>query len=203
MTVGCAILAAGGSRRLGRPKQLVVFQGRTLVRHIAQVAMCSRADEVAIVLRAEATRVAAALADLPIWQLRNDGWKEGIASSIRCATHWAIDRRFDAIVLLLCDQPHLTAEHIDDLIDEHARGAAMVGSRYRGVIGVPAVFDAAVAPRLLMLHGDVGANAVLRRGEVRSIEWSAGAIDIDTPDDLASVTGASADSGDPAGINGV
>jgi len=164
--------------------------------------MCSRADEVAIVVGAEAKGVAAALVDLRIWQLRNDGWNEGIASSIRCAAHWAIERRFDALVLLLCDQPHLTAEHIDHLIEEHARGAAMVGSRYRGVIGVPAVFDAAVVPRLLMLRGDVGANAVLRRGEVRSIEWSAGAIDIDTPDDLASVTGASVDRGDPAGMDG-
>jgi CTP:molybdopterin cytidylyltransferase MocA len=156
--------------------------------------MCSRADEVAIVVGAEAKRVASALADLRIGQLRNDGFSEGIASSIRCAAHWAIEQRFDALVLLLCDQPYLTAEHIDQLIEEHARGGTqMVSSRYRGVIGAPALFDAALVPRLLTLRGDVGASAVLRQGEVRSIEWPAGAVDIDTPDDLAVVSGSPVD----------
>jgi CTP:molybdopterin cytidylyltransferase MocA len=147
--------------------------------------MGSRADEVAIVMGAEAERVAAVLADLRVWHLRNNGFGEGIASSIRCAAHWAIERRFDALVLLLCDQPYLTAEHIDHLIEEHARSAEMVGSRYRGVIGVPALFDVGVVPRLLELRGDVGARAVLGQGEARAIEWPAGAIDVDTPDDLA------------------
>jgi CTP:molybdopterin cytidylyltransferase MocA len=164
--------------------------------------MCSRADEVAIVLGAESERVGATLADLRVWHLRNDGFREGIASSIRCAARWAIERRLHALVLLLCDQPYLEAEHIDHLIEKHARGAQMVGSRYGGIIGVPALFDAAVVPHLLTLRGDVGASVVLRQGQVRSIEWSAGAIDVDTSDDLALVIGPPVDRGGPLGTPG-
>jgi molybdenum cofactor cytidylyltransferase len=186
MSVGCAILAAGASRRLGRPKQLVLFRGNELVRHLALEALRSDVDEVSVVLGAHLERVAVAVGDLRVCQLRNPGWREGIASSIRCAAGWALSRRFDALIVALCDQPHLDANHLNCLLSDHRSGALSVASRYGGVLGVPALFGGWVLDRLLTLSGDTGAAALLRSiAEGRSIEWPAGAVDIDTTRDLA------------------
>jgi molybdenum cofactor cytidylyltransferase len=184
--VGCAILAAGASRRLGRPKQLLRWRGNELIRHLALQALYSRADEIAVIVGAHADHVVAAVSELPLRCLVNLEWREGVASSIRCAAHWATQRGLSALVLMTCDQPHLEAKHLDSLIAEHESGVMQVASRYGGVIGVPALFDATVFHRLFTLHGDAGAATILRNERSTcSIEWPAGEIDIDTARDLA------------------
>jgi molybdenum cofactor cytidylyltransferase len=186
--VGCAILAAGASRRLGRPKQLLLFKGNELVRHLAIEALRSRVDEVAVVLGAHRERVGAAVNDLPLACLVNLDWREGIASSIRTATHWATSQRVDALILMLSDQPYLEASHLDRLATEYAAGATVVASRYGGVSGVPALFASTAFPSLFALNGDAGAGAFLQRSPfTRCVEWPAGTIDIDTTRDLASM----------------
>lgn len=184
--VGCAILAAGESRRLGRPKQLVLWRGHELVRHLALQALGSRANEVAVIVGAHAERVIPTVSDLPLSCMVNLGWREGVASSIRCATHWAMKAGVDALILMASDQPHLDMHHLDRLIAEHENGAAQVASRYGGVTGVPALFGEAAFRRLFTLSGDAGASALLRSDpDMRSVEWPAGEIDIDTVRDLA------------------
>jgi molybdenum cofactor cytidylyltransferase len=184
--VGCAILAAGASRRLGRPKQLVLWRGNELVRHLALQALSSLANEVAVIVGAHVERVVPAVSDLPLNCIVNLGWREGVASSIRCATHWAAQRSLDALILIASDQPHLDSHHIDRLVTEHECGATLVASRYSGVIGVPALFGAPAFRRLFTLSGDAGASALLRNDHrTRSVEWPAGEVDIDTTRDLA------------------
>jgi molybdenum cofactor cytidylyltransferase len=184
--VGCAILAAGASRRLGHPKQLVLWRGHELVRHLALQALSSRADEVALIVGAHADRVVHAVSDLPASCVVNLGWREGVASSIRCATHWAMKRNLQALILMASDQPHLDRLHLDRLIAEYERGALQVASRYGGVVGVPALFGEEAFRRLFTLSGDVGASSLLRQEPgTRSIDWPAGEIDIDTTHDLA------------------
>ncbi len=184
--IGCAILAAGASRRLGRPKQLVLWRGHELVRHLALQALSSRASEVAVVVGAHAERVVTAVSDLPVSCIVNLGWREGVASSIRCATHWAAQRSLDALILMASDQPHLDMHHLDRLVSEHENGALQVASRYGDVIGVPALFSEPAFRRLFTLSGDVGASSLLRNEPgTRSIDWPPGEIDIDTSRDLA------------------
>jgi molybdenum cofactor cytidylyltransferase len=184
--IGCAILAAGASRRLGRPKQLVLWRGHELVRHLALQALSSRASEVAVVVGAHAERVVAAVSDLPVSCIVNLGWREGVASSIRCATHWAAQKSLDALILMASDQPHLDMHHLDHLVSEYESGAAQVASRYGGVTGVPALFSEPAFRRLFTLSGDVGASSLLRNEPgTQSIDWPAGEIDIDTTRDLA------------------
>jgi CTP:molybdopterin cytidylyltransferase MocA len=184
--VGCAILAAGASRRLGRPKQLVLWRGHELVRHLALQALSSRASEVAVIVGAHSERIVPAVSDLPVSCVVNLGWREGVASSIRCATHWAAKKNFEALIVMASDQPHLDMYHLDRLISEHEQGAVQVASRYGGIVGIPALFGEIAFRRLFTLSGDVGASSILRdEPDTRSIEWPAGEIDIDTTRDLS------------------
>lgn len=179
--VGAAILAAGGSRRLGRPKQLVAWRGEPLVATVARQVCASRCDRVAVVLGASAAGCLAALAGLAVAPVCNALWPEGIASSIRCAVAWAVRTRCDALVLVACDQPHLTAAHVDALVAAHRASGRTIGSAYAGTAGIPAIFAAGDLPRLAMLRGDTGARALLV-GQP-TLAWPDGAFDVDTPRD--------------------
>jgi molybdenum cofactor cytidylyltransferase len=155
------------------------------VRHLALQALSSRAGEVAVVVGAQSERVVPAVSDLPVRCLVNLGWREGVASSIRCATHWATKRNLEALILMASDQPHLDMHHLDQLVAEYERGATQVASVYGGGLGMPALFGETAFRRLFSLSGDVGASSLLRdEPETVSIEWPPGEIDIDTTRDL-------------------
>lgn len=170
MTVAAAILAAGESRRLGHPKQLVEIDREPLLRRTARIALASRVDRVAVVLGAYRERIEPSLAGLAVTVLDNAAWREGMASSIRVAVEWARDA--EHLLLLVCDQPHLSVAHLDALIARRA----LVGSRYAGAIGVPALVPADRFGDLAALRGDRGARGMFTEG----IDWEPGSVDIDT-----------------------
>jgi xanthine dehydrogenase accessory factor len=182
-----AVLAAGGSRRLGRPKQLVDVRGKPLVRHVVDALTTSACEAFAVVVGASERSVTAALDGAPVVALRNEAWAQGIASSIRVATTWAMERSAPALVLALADQPLLDAAHVDRLVEAWSAARsrpAAVASIYAGVLAVPALFDASVFASLLALEGDRGASRLLRgRAHVVGIEWTAGEVDVDTESD--------------------
>ncbi|HEY3668378.1 MAG TPA: nucleotidyltransferase family protein [Polyangiaceae bacterium] len=181
--VGCAILAAGASRRLGQPKQLLLHRGQPLVRWAAQCVWQSKAARCAVVVGAQADAVRAALGALSLELIDNKEWQEGIASSIRAAVAWARDARCAALLLTLCDQPRLSSAHLDRLLLEHEWCGLAVGSGYGGKQGVPALFPQAYFEALGALRGDSGASALLNGEEpVASVPWPDGELDVDTPD---------------------
>jgi CTP:molybdopterin cytidylyltransferase MocA len=169
MTVAAAILAAGESRRLGRRKQLVEIEGEPLLRRTARIALASRADRVAAVLGAYREEIEPSLAGLAVEVVDNPEWREGMGSSIRAAVAWARGAEF--LLLLVCDQPHLATPHLDALIARRA----LVGSRYAGTIGVPALVPAERFDDLAALRGDRGARGMF----VDAIDWEPGSIDLD------------------------
>ena len=179
--VAAAILAAGESRRLGRPKQLLPFRGTTLVRAIAGEACASACLHVGVIVGANAFSIAAALDGMPLAVVPNVLWTEGMASSIRCAVDWTRRAGCDALVLLVCDQPRLSAAHVDRLVTEHLSTRVPVASRYADTLGVPAVFGSDAFAELHTLTGDTGARGLLARPDVRAIDWPDGAEDVDTP----------------------
>jgi CTP:molybdopterin cytidylyltransferase MocA len=181
--VACAILAAGSSRRLGRPKQLLVQRGQPLVLVAAECTLQSRAAACAVVIGARASAVREALGAAPIEILENADFAEGVASSIRVAARWASIRNCQALIVALCDQPKLTARHLDRLIEEHERHGSLVASTYCGKNAVPALFPAAYFAHLQALCGDTGASSLLNGGaSVTGIPWPDGEFDVDNPE---------------------
>jgi CTP:molybdopterin cytidylyltransferase MocA len=117
--------------------------------------------------------------------LPNEGWTEGMASSVRVATRWARSIDAEALVLHLVDQPHIDGAHLLRLVEAHRGGAPLVGTRY-DVIGAPALFSRAFFRDLEALTGDRGAAGILRsHAETAAIAAPEGALDIDTPEDVS------------------
>lgn len=183
--VATIILAAGGSRRLGRPKQLVAIDGEPLVRRVARACLDARSGPVAVVLGAHAAEVAAALGPLPLVHVVNAAWGDGLATSIRAGVAWAASTSARALQIVLADQPHLTPAHLGALRSAWLAGAAAVGSGYRGVVGAPALFDRGRWPELERLTGDEGAGRLL--AGAAAVAWDGGAVDVDTPEDVAAL----------------
>ncbi len=186
--VGLVILAAGGSRRLGVPKQLLRDgAGRSLVRRAAQTALASGCRPVTVVLGASAEAISREIADLPLGIVHNPGWETGMASSLRAGlTALTAHTPLDAALVMLCDQPMVSAALLDSLAAAHrSSGHDLVACEYEGVLGVPALFGHALFGALRALTGDEGARRVIKAyaGPATRVPFPEGRLDIDTADD--------------------
>jgi molybdenum cofactor cytidylyltransferase len=174
MSFPAIVLAAGASTRLGQPKQLVEYHGETLLARAIRLAQEAGADPVFVVLGANLEAILPnGLSDRAVPVINKD-WQEGISSSIQAglrAVHGMLPAT-DGVLLLTCDQPRLSAEHLSALLREFssAPGAVIAASAYEGVLGTPAVF-----PRVLLGKPPCPVVGVL---------FPDGEIDIDTPADL-------------------
>jgi molybdenum cofactor cytidylyltransferase len=189
------LLAAGSSSRLGRPKQLLVHQGKTLVRRAAEAAVAAQCGPVLVVLGAQAEAVTAELAGLPVRTVRNADWGAGMGSSLRVGLR-ALDTEepsvtgptVDAALVMLCDQLRVDAGHLRALVEVFTRTrASIVASSYEGTRGVPALFSRALFSELEALAPNQGARGVISRDPSRVVEvaLAGGGEDVDTSDDLS------------------
>jgi len=185
--IGALVLAAGASKRLGSPKQLMVHEGVPLVRRAAIAAVDAGANPVVVVLGANASIIEPALRGLAaVTIVVNADWANGMASSLAAGLRALGDAiEYDAVLITLADQPFVDAGALKRLIAAFDNEHRFVSSEYNGVIGVPAVFAREYVADLMQLEGDSGAGQWLRRrsGEVTAIPLDAGAVDIDTPAD--------------------
>lgn len=187
-TVGALILAAGASSRLGRPKQLISYQGETLIARAVRIAGEGGCAPVAVVLGSAGDEIAAQLNGSPVLIVQNNDWERGLGTSVRAGVLAILNSHpdLDAAVLLACDQPCLTASTIVALIEEQQQsGKSIVASRYAGTLGIPALFDRTVFGDLLALPDDSGAKRLIEAhgADVAEIAFADGALDIDTPAD--------------------
>lgn len=183
------VLAAGGSKRLGHPKQLLPHLGRTLLRHAADVAVQAATGPVVVVLGAQADLLRGQVSRLMLEVIVNRDWRTGIATSIQAGLgSLGRDREPDAVILMTCDQPHVSAELLRRLVDRYADARPpAVACAYAGTLGTPALFDRSLFGELWLLSGDHGAKQVIERhqsGAVR-VAFDNGAVDIDTAEDVA------------------
>jgi molybdenum cofactor cytidylyltransferase len=185
MRIAGVILAAGASRRLGQPKQLVRVQEERLLERTLRVVREAELHSVFVVLGAHAERIQMEVDLSEAVIVNNPEWETGMASSIRAgiAAVRAETPDVDAVMLLVCDQPLLRAEHLRRLMDA-AKADAIVASMYSGVPGVPAVFPASAWGQLMELRGDAGARSLLNDASVITIAFEEGAMDVDTEEDL-------------------
>jgi molybdenum cofactor cytidylyltransferase len=182
-----AVLAAGASTRLGRPKQLVYAGTRgPLVRLAAGAVLESGCARVAVVVGAFRGAVVESLRGLAVEVVVAPDFTEGMAASIRAASAWAAGGGAEALLLTVCDQPQLDAAHLRSLLTASEGGTRLAASAYAETLGVPAVFPSGCFAALAALRGERGAAGILRSDPtVASVPWPAGAFDLDTPSDLA------------------
>jgi molybdenum cofactor cytidylyltransferase len=183
-------LAAGGSARLGIPKQLIDFRGEPLVRRAARSAADAGAAPVIVVVGAKAADTILAINGLSFTStVFNEQWRTGLASSLVTGIRelQRLDARVDAVLLVTADQPLVDAAALRRLLDFFAEGARLVAAEYSGTIGVPAVFGREHLDSLLALEGDAGAGRWLREQgrAVRRMPLPDAAVDVDTAEDAA------------------
>lgn len=199
-SIAAVILAAGASTRYGRAKQLLHYEGRSLLRRAAVAAAGSGCRPIVVVLGAFARLCADELRGLPVHLTENTAWMEGMGSSLRAgiAAVSALAPGAAAVVVTLCDQPLVSAQTIEALAQRYREsGAPIVASVYEGALGVPALFDHSLFGQLLSLRGDGGARRIIERskGHVEAIPFPAGIVDIDRPQDFAALQAYGASSG--------
>jgi molybdenum cofactor cytidylyltransferase len=189
-SIPAIILAAGASRRLGQPKQLLVHNGETLLERAIRIARESGAAPVIVIVGAHYEHLLAIMPYDRAIPVVNPDWKQGIASSIHAGLV-AIERiapKSPAALILPCDQLRLSPDHLRALLTafESQPEPSIAASTYANALGIPAVFPRAVFPELLALQGDKGARTLLLNPPcpLVSIPFAGGEIDIDNPADL-------------------
>lgn len=186
-------MAAGGSERMGQPKQLLPVRGRPMVHHVTSALVALGLPQVIVVTGAHKEAVGAALADLPVDIVVNESWAEGMSSSI-CAGLRALCPDLQAVLLVLADQPALTTDLLQSLVAHYrASGAPIVAPVYRGRRGNPVIFDRALFPELLAVRGDRGGRSLIERyreqAELVEVDDPAVIADVDSPEDYRRIMG--------------
>ena len=181
------LLAAGGSSRLGRPKQLVEFEGKTLIRRAAEALIEAGCSPVYVILGAEIDRSLHQLDGLDVVIVINHSWNVGMGSSISLGVKSLIKTEIppEAVLISLCDQPLVTAEKLRTLLDTYCEtNAGVVAAEYNGVAGVPALFSARSFLDLTAREGEKGAREIIRNSpDAITIPLPEAAIDVDTNSD--------------------
>jgi molybdenum cofactor cytidylyltransferase len=185
---GIVILAAGQSSRLGSPKQLLPYAEISLLAHTVDVALSSGCTPVLVVVGANKETVVADIAGKNVHVVHNDGWQEGMASSLRAGLQHMQQEApgNDGIIFMVCDQPFVTKSLLDCLIlTQQTTGKAATASSYAGKLGTPALFHQTLWPQLQQLKGDTGARMLLMANpdDVTAVPFEAGVTDIDTKED--------------------
>lgn len=187
--IACVLLAAGGSRRLGRPKQLVRRRGQPLLARAVDAARGALPDAALIVvLGAGALRLRALLRrrDNAARPVLNSEWAAGLAGSLARGLA-ALRSDVDAALVLLADQPNVDAAALRRLLAAWRRRPSYpAAARYLGRAGVPAILPRRSWRALRALDGDAGARALLRgAAAVTLVDMPEAELDVDTPEDAA------------------
>lgn len=182
--VAAVVLAAGRATRFGATKQLAEVDGRPLVRHAVDTARAADLDPVLVVVGHDADAVRAVL-PAGVTAVDNPAHAEGQATSLRAGVAAATATEATALVVLLADQPGITAAAVRAVVAAHAAGALVARARYDDRPGHPVLFDRSVWPALAEVSGDVGARDLVRRLPVTDVPVAGPCPDdVDRPEDL-------------------
>jgi len=187
--IGAVILAAGGSRRLGRPKQLLEWRGKPLIGHAVEKALSAGCNPVVVVTGAAGESVSQALAGHKVELVTNPRWEEGQSTSVLAGLA-ALPGRTGGAIFLLVDQPFVDVPLIRAVIDaQAATGDPIVAPLIDEQRGNPVLFDRITFPAFTGLKGDVGGRAIFSQFVVSWVPWhDARALkDVDTESDFSEI----------------
>lgn len=186
----CAVLiiAAGESKRMGSPKQLLNVEGQTLINRMIHIVRRAVSYPVYVVLGASAETIQAQLPKLDVKIVHNAHWQKGMASSICVGlnTAKAQNPALDGVMIVVCDQPYITESTITALLElQEEKDTPMAAAYYDHIMGTPALFHQSIFDEILSLKGDMGAKKIIqsRPEEVAKLHFEKGLLDIDTKED--------------------
>ena len=182
---GIIILAAGSSARLGKPKQLLSYNGQSLLAHIVESALAIPNSVTYVITGFEREQMEKELKGFRVMLHHNDLWEEGMASSIRKGIQELVNTNpvVEACILAVCDQPFVGSSTFEGLIRifrETKKG--IVASSYEGTAGTPVLFSRSYFSDLQQLQGQEGAKKLLQlyAHDLSTMSFPDGKIDIDT-----------------------
>lgn len=191
--IAAVLLAAGQSTRLGQSKQLVEIDGESLVRRLARHLLGLDPVCVTVVTGYGYSEVQRAVGDLPVKVVRNEGWEQGIGSSIACGARNSPEE-IDGLLVAVCDLWKLDALDLERLLTAWTTDISRISiaswfDEESFVYGPPAIFPRKLIRELTSLTGNQGAKALVARHQdnVQFIEVENAAYDLDTPADLEQV----------------
>ncbi len=189
MKTGIILLAAGSSSRLGRAKQLIEFQRKTLIQKAIDEANKSQADCLVVVLGANSDLIQTGFEPSSAPFIVNSDWQQGMSSSMQAGLRFLMEKEaINQVLLMLCDQPFVDASLLDQLITgKETSGKGIVAAAYSNTLGVPTLFDKWYFEELLQLTGSEGAKKVIfnHQAEVHALDFPLGAVDLDTEEDVS------------------
>ena len=191
--ISAIILAAGESKRMGQPKQLLPFRGSTLLGQIMENLLQSQAAEIIVVLGYQAEKIIPQIAREPVKIVVNPDFEQGMSSSIKCGLSH-ISEAADGVMIVLGDQPLIEKETIDLLIERHRQSErGIILPVYKGIRGHPVIFKMKYKDELLRLTGDIGGRQIIERhpSDVLEVEvdYESVVISIDAESDYQSLVG--------------
>lgn len=180
------ILAAGFSRRLGKPKQKLKWSNKSLLEHVAEIALQS-SYPVHIALGHKAHSLEKLISHLQVNILRLGNYRNGMGSSLAESVHKILSSQaqIKGIILLLSDQPFIDPSHLHNLVKAHKQSGKSVITKFKDKEGPPTLFNASLFNEIKSLKGDQGAKKILQKneGQLLKISFEKAAIDIDTAED--------------------
>lgn len=183
------ILAAGNSSRLGRPKQLLSYRGKTLLAHVTIEAVSADLHPVAVVTGAFQEEVKDSLQGHAVGIVFNPAWETGMASGIIAGLSNLLLRHpeVEAVIIAVCDQPFISSSLLQEMVDAFDTSRkGIVACTYADIVGTPVLFGRTYFEKLLALSGSEGAKKLLQQfpDDLATVAFPKGDIDIDTAEDV-------------------
>lgn len=185
--IGIIILAAGASRRMGTPKQLLKIGQQTLLGRTIRLTKNIANQETVVVLGANAQKIKQVVSDqVAVTIIINEDWEKGMGTTLKKGVDYFLEKNksLQAVMVLVCDQPYLTTEILQALINKYVQTqASIVATEYAGIKGVPALFSKKLFSQLTNLQQDEGARKIIKnyQGKIVTVDFPKGQIDLDTP----------------------
>lgn len=182
--VAGVILAAGGSSRFGEIKQLLPWKNKNIINTVVETAALAGLDPILVVLGANAGLIQASLDNETVQVVTNPDWDKGQSTSLKAGVT-AIRHTVDGVLFLLCDQPHLTVNLVDAVVEEGLRSGKVVTPIIDDRRANPVYFPASCFPLFDTLEGDAGGRQIISACPHTTLPWLDDwmARDIDTPED--------------------
>ena len=188
--LGCILLAAGGSVRLGQPKQLVEVEGEALVVRAASYLLALKPEKTIVVTGSVKHKILNKLKNIPIEIIHNTQWEQGMGTSLALGVEQMTDD-LSGVLVLLCDQWRVNLSDLKRLVEYWQSDISMIsGSKWgeieNGAFGPPFIFPKDLFFELRTLTGDRGARSLIKkyRERVNFVELENAAFDLDEPEDL-------------------